>query len=43
MSRSRMDQDAVTAHPARVTLVRVMDDPSGCIHCVVQVEIGVEA
>lgn len=37
-----MDQDAVTAHPARVTLVRVMDDPSGCVHGVVQVEIDAE-
>ena len=37
-----MDQDAVTAHPARVTLVRLMDDPSGCVHGVVQVEIEVE-
>ena len=37
-----MDQDAVTAHPARVTLVRVMDDPSGCVHGVVTVEVDVE-
>lgn len=37
-----MDQDAVTAHPARVTLVRVMDDPSGCVHGVVQVEVEAE-
>ncbi len=37
-----MDQDAITAHPARVTLVRVMDDPSGCVHGVVQIEVEAE-
>ncbi|TWI29736.1 DUF3168 domain-containing protein [Paracoccus sulfuroxidans] len=38
-----MDQGALTAHPARVTMVRVMDDPSGCVHGVVQVEVMAEA
>lgn len=37
-----MNQDALTAHPARVTLVRVMDDPKGCVHGVVQVEVMAE-
>lgn len=37
-----MDQVAVTAHPARVTMVRVMDDPNGCVHGVVQVEVMAE-
>lgn len=37
-----MDQDALTAHPARVALVRVMDDPEGCVHGVVQIEVMVE-
>ncbi|WP_313349791.1 DUF3168 domain-containing protein [Paracoccus sp. (in: a-proteobacteria)] len=37
------DTDALTMHPLRVTLVRVMDDPSGCVHGVVQVEAMVEA
>lgn len=37
-----MDQVAVTAHPARVTMVRVMDDPSGSVHGVVQVEVMAE-
>lgn len=37
-----MDQDAVTAHPAEIVLVRVMDDPSGCVHGIVQIEIEVE-
>lgn len=37
-----MDQEALTAHPARVTLVRVMDDPSGCVHGIVQIEVEAE-
>lgn len=38
------DTDALTMHPLRVTLVRVMDDPSpGVVHGVVQVEAMVEA
>ncbi|WP_294932188.1 DUF3168 domain-containing protein [uncultured Paracoccus sp.] len=37
-----MDQDALTAHPLRVIMVRVMDDPSGVVHGVVQVEALVE-
>lgn len=37
-----MDDDILTAHPARVTLVRVMDDPSGCVHGVVQIDVEVE-
>ena len=37
------DQDALTMHPLRVTLVRVMDDPEpGIVHGVVQVEAEVE-
>lgn len=34
--------DALAASPLRVTLVRVMDDPSGCVHGVVQVTAMVE-
>lgn len=37
-----MDLDALTAHPARVTMVRVMDDPSGCVLGVVRFEVMVE-
>lgn len=37
------DTDALTMHPLRVTLVRVMDDPSGCVHGLVQVEAMVES
>lgn len=37
-----MDQDALTAHPALVTLVRVIDDPSGCVHGVVSLEVEAE-
>nr|WP_010400147.1 DUF3168 domain-containing protein [Paracoccus sp. TRP] len=38
------DTDALTMHPLRVTLVRVMDDPDGVsVHGVVQVEAMVEA
>mgnify|MGYP000521770468 CR=1 FL=1 len=37
------DTDALTMHPLRVSLVRVMDDPSpGVVHGVVQVEAMVE-
>lgn len=37
------DQDALTMHPLRVALVRVMDDPQpGVVHGVVQVEADVE-
>lgn len=37
------DTDALTMHPLRVTLVRVMDDPDGkSVHGVVQVEAMVE-
>lgn len=38
------DEAALTMHPLRVTLVRVMDDPDGVsVHGVVQVEAMVEA
>lgn len=38
------DTDALTMHPMRVTLVRVMDDPDGLsVHGVVQVEAMVES
>ena len=37
------DTDALTMHPLRVTLARIMDDPSGALHGVVQVEASVEA
>lgn len=37
------DQDALTMHPLRVTLVRVMDDPDpGIVHGVVQIEAEIE-
>lgn len=37
------DQGALTMHPLRVTLVRVMDDPDpGIVHGVVQIEAEVE-
>lgn len=38
------DTDALTMHPLRVGLVRIMDDPqAGVVHGVVQVEAEVEA
>ena len=37
------DLDRLTMHPLRVSLVRIMDDPSGAIHGVVQIEAMVEA
>lgn len=38
------DTDALTMHPLRVVLVRIMDDPqAGVVHGVVQVEALVEA
>lgn len=36
------DTAALTMHPLRVTLARIMDDPSGALHGVVQVEAAVE-
>lgn len=36
------DTVALTMHPMQVGLVRVMDDPSGCVHGVVQVEARTE-
>ena len=37
------DTDALTMHPLRVSMVRVMDDPSpGVVHGVVQVEASIE-
>ena len=42
--RGWADTDALTMHPLRVSLVRVMDDPDGqSVHGVVQVEAMVEA
>ena len=38
---SRLDGNQ-QAHPARVAMVRVMDDPSGCVHGVVQIEVMTE-
>ncbi|ABL68481.1 hypothetical protein Pden_0367 [Paracoccus denitrificans PD1222] len=41
--RGWSDTDALTMHPMRVTLARVMDDPDGVsVHGVVQVEALVE-
>lgn len=38
------DTDALTMHPLRVSMVRVMDDPSpGVVHGVVQIEAALEA
>lgn len=34
--------DELTMHPLQVTLARIMDDPSGALHGVVQVEAMVE-
>lgn len=34
--------DELMMHPLRVTLARIMDDPSGALHGVVQVEAMVE-
>lgn len=36
------DTEVLTMHPARVTMVRVMDDPNGAVHGVVQIELDVE-
>ena len=42
--RGWADTDALTMHPLRVSLVRVMDDPDGVsVHGVIQVEGLVEA
>lgn len=39
-----VDTDALTMHPLRVVLARVMDDPTpGVVHGVLQVEAAVEA
>ena len=40
--RGWADTSALTMHPLRVSLVRLMDDPSGAVHGVVQVEALVE-
>lgn len=37
------DTNALTMHPLRVTLARVMDDPNGDVHGVIQVETLAEA
>lgn len=37
------DPDRLTAHPLRIGLIRVMDDPEDAVHGVVQVEAVVEA
>ncbi|MBU0368023.1 DUF3168 domain-containing protein [Acinetobacter baumannii] len=34
--------DELTMHPLQVTLARIMDDPSGALHGVVQIEAMVE-
>lgn len=36
------DIEALTMHPLRVSLARIMDDPSGALHGVVQVEVVLE-
>ena len=42
--RGWADTDALTMHPLRVSLVRVMDDPDGqSVHGVVQVEAMIES
>ena len=41
--RGWADTDALTMHPLRVSLVRVMDDPTpGVVHGVVQVEASIK-
>ena len=37
------DPEALTMHPLRIALVRIMDDPSGGLHGVIQAEALVEA
>ena len=42
--RGWADTDALTMHPLRVSLVRVMDDPDGVsVHGVIQVEAMIES
>lgn len=36
------DTTALTMHPAQVSLVRVMDDPSGDVHGIIQMEVRIE-
>lgn len=36
------DTDALTMHSANITLVRVMDDPSGNVHGIIQIEVLIE-
>lgn len=36
------DTETLTMHPLQVTLARIMDDPSGALHGVVQIEAMVE-
>ena len=36
------DTAALTMHPANVTLVRVMDDPTGNVHGIIQMEVLIE-
>ena len=36
------DTAALTMHPVNVTLVRIMDDPSGNVHGIIQMEVLIE-
>lgn len=36
------DEDRLTMHPIEVTLIRVIDDPSGNLHGIVQLEVDLE-
>lgn len=36
------DEDALTMHKIEVTLVRVIDDPSGDVHGIVQIQVNLE-
>lgn len=37
-----VDVAELTMHPLRVTMARIMDDPSGALHGVVQIEVLLE-
>ena len=37
------DTDALTMHPASVSLVRVLDDANGDVHGIIQMEVRIEA
>lgn len=36
------DEDRLTMHPIEVTLIRVIDDPSGDLHGIVQLQVDLE-